>query len=546
MAFRLLDAHQSYQLGTAPPKGHIFAASAYQARIFEWIATGRGSCVVVAVAGSGKSTTIKHSLLYISPRASVQVLAFNKPIADDMNAGIKKLFAETGHSMPGLRCGTFHSLGNYAVRKALGIDKDVQPDGRKCQKLCEEWLDYNDRDENTGGPRYLPNGKPFVPEGIMYGDYACRLVAFAKGQGIGVLEPDTLEKWWDLARHHDLTLDHEDADETRAIEIARELLTRSNAAAKERHLLDFDDMLYLPLLYRLRLWQNDWVFVDEAQDTNPVRRALAKLALKPGGRLVAVGDPRQAIYGFTGASHDAIDLIKREFSAVELPLTVSYRCAQSVVRQAQTIVDYIEAAPSAPEGKVETLQIKDTIKLLGEHDAVLCRTNAPLVNLAYQLIASGKPCKILGREIGVGLVKLIRNLKADSISHLLERVETWQAREVAKYTGRGEENKAQSVSDRAECIRVVAENLNEDDYTIAALVARIEGLFSDTNGCLMLSTAHKSKGREWDRVAILRPDLMPSKWARQQWQQTQEQNLQYVAWTRAKSHLIFMEGETLK
>jgi len=84
---------------------------------------------------------------------------------------------------------------------------------------------------------------------------------------------------------------------------ARSLIQASNESAK-LGMLDFDDQLYLPLLWKLRLFQNDFVFIDEAQDTNPVRRALAKLALRPGGRLIAVGDPRQAIYGFTGASHE--------------------------------------------------------------------------------------------------------------------------------------------------------------------------------------------------------------------------------------------------
>src|SRR5206468_3822369 len=148
-------------------------------------------------------------------------------------------------------------------------------------------------------------------------------------------------------------------------------------------------------------------FIDEAQDTNPARRALAKLALKPGGRLIAVGDPMQAIYGFTGASHDAMDLIAAEFDTVELPLSVSYRCARTIIGMAQTIVPYLEAAPNAPDGAVSRLPLKTALNALKPSDAVLCRQTAPLVSLAFKLIAAGRGCIILGREIAKGLTNLI-------------------------------------------------------------------------------------------------------------------------------------------
>jgi superfamily I DNA/RNA helicase len=60
------------------------------------------------------------------------------------------------------------------------------------------------------------------------------------------------------------------------------------------------------------------------------------------------------------------------------------------------------------------------------------------------------------------------------------------------------------------------------------------------NGCLTLCTVHKAKGLEWNRVYILDEFLMPSKYARQAWQQQQETNLQYVAVTRAKQELKFI------
>lgn len=501
-----------------------FKPSPYQQKFLTWVRDGKGSAVVVAVAGSGKTTTIIQGLAQIPEGRSVRMLAFNTTIASELKAKIAELGEELGRSFKDVSASTFHSLGYGVLGKRLGLTRADQPDANKLRNICRDWLGEDDR--------------------TLYSDFICKLVSLAKGQGVGCLVPDTDAIWWEMIQHHDLFLEAEDATEGRAVELARQLLAHSNRLATERKLIDFDDMLYLPLVFKLRLWQNDWVFIDEAQDTNPVRRALAKLALKPGGRLVAVGDPRQAIYGFTGASHDAIDLIKSEFNCVELPLTVSYRCGRSIVALAQNIVPYIEAFDGAAEGLVEhDKTMKEALAVLGDHDAILCRNTAPLVTQAYQIIAQGRAVRILGREIGQGLVSLVKNMKAKNLPGLEDKLAAYAEREAAKFMAKGQEGKAEAVHDRVECLRVVIGNLPENERTIPGLIRRIESLFSDSNGCLTLCTVHKAKGKEWDRVAILRPDLMPSKWARQDWQQLQEDNLMYVAWTRAKAHLIFLAKE---
>lgn len=502
-----------------------FVPSPAQQTYYDWLTGDKGSAIIRAVAGSGKTTTIVNGIPLLPPWVSVQLFSFNTEIAKEMKSRLEfmreDLEWEPNH-YAGVRASTFHSIGFGAVRKHLG-SKLGKTDGNKSRTLIRAWLGERDQE--------------------LYGPFIAKLVGYAKGQGIGALTPDTLDAWWDLIRHHDLALDSEEADEEQAVALARELLKRSNDAAKTQGLIDFDDQLYLPLLWRCRLFQNDYVFIDEAQDTNPARRALAKLALKPGGRLIAVGDPRQAIYGFTGASADAMDLIKREFNCVELPLTVSYRCAKSVVELAKTLVPYLEAAPGAAEGQVTELPAKDALKLLDAHDAVLCRNTAPLVAFAFHLIAQGRGCVILGRDIGAGLIDLIKKQRAAGIDRLVEKLEAFREREVAKFMAKGEEQKAEAVTDRMACIKAVIDNLTEANRTIPALIAMIDGMFSDTNGVLTLATIHKAKGKEWKRVGILRADLMPSKWARQDWQREQEYNLMYVAYTRAMEHLIFITGD---
>ena len=61
----------------------------------------------------------------------------------------------------------------------------------------------------------------------------------------------------------------------------------------------------------------------------------------------------------------------------------------------------------------------------------------------------------------------------------------------------------------------------------------------------MLSTVHKAKGLEADRIFLLNPDEMPLKWHNQQeWELQQERNIKYVALTRAQSELYFMHMQT--
>jgi DNA helicase-2/ATP-dependent DNA helicase PcrA len=75
-------------------------------------------------------------------------------------------------------------------------------------------------------------------------------------------------------------------------------------------------------------------------------------------------------------------------------------------------------------------------------------------------------------------------------------------------------------------------------------VEKIRSLFSDTEGeqkVLTLSTIHKAKGKEWDRVFALGMDTYsPSKWARKEWELEQEDNLCYVQVTRSKQHLTLV------
>lgn len=499
--------------------------SPYQQNFFDWIRAGTGSCVLVAVAGSGKTTVLVEGSRHM--RGSIASAMYNKSAATEFQGRL----AEAGIGNNEHRAGTFHSHGFSALRR-------VYPRAKL--------------DERAKTALLLDTCK--VPK--EFHSFCAKLVSLAKQGAVGLLQPEADDAtWWGIIRHHDLDGDLEDPAAARwCIGWARDMLERGRAACPE--LIDFDDMIYMPVVMKtMRVWQNDWLLVDEAQDTNPARRCLARKMLRPGGRAVFVGDPCQAIYGFTGADNDSLDLIRSEFGCAELPLTISYRCPRAVVADAQRLVPHIEASPEAAEGAVHECFLEDLlptvqpgevsgnraitippVERLTADDAILCRNTKPLVKLAFKLIRAGTACHVEGREIGAGLLRLATRWKSvRTMDRLREKLTGYLEQETAKLMAKGQEAQAGALADRVETLLVIMDGCPD----LACVEKKIGDLFRDGEPTLTLSTIHKSKGREWGRVFILgRSTYMPSKWARQDWQRDQERNLEYVAVTRSKGELI--------
>lgn len=259
----------------------------------------------------------------------------------------------------------------------------------------------------------------------------------------------------------------------------------------------------------------------------------------------------QAIYGFTGADAHAMDNLESAFSCSRLPLTITYRCPKVIVKHARNWVHHIEAAPTAPDGTLREISAVDFDRLgsdsFTQNDAILCRNTRPLVSLALALIRRNISCRVEGRDIGQSLLALVNRWKtANTLSKLQFKLEAFQHTEGHKLRGRGQQQKAAQLDDKINSLIAVMESLGPSG-DIASLRARINSLFGDTEPgkpprVCTLSTIHKAKGREWDRVYLLgRNELMPSKWARQDWELQQEKNLIYVAVTRAKRELVEVE-----
>lgn len=202
-------------------------------------------------------------------------------------------------------------------------------------------------------------------------------------------------------------------------------------------------------------------------------------------------------------------------------------------------ITFSSSAPLGSVSKLTQYEPKDFVST----SAVLCRNTAPLISFAFALIRRGVGCRVLGKEFGTGLVTLVKKLNARSLDELEKKLEMYRTREVEKFLRKGEEEAAQGVRDKCDCIAIFIANADPSE-PLSYLYERITSLFSDgPSGLLTLSTVHKAKGLEWPKVFILdKSKLMPSKFARTAWAKEQERNLIYVAITRAVLDLVYIDS----
>ncbi len=306
-------------------------------------------------------------------------------------------------------------------------------------------------------------------------------------------------------------------------------------------IIDYTDMVWLPHKLELQPPTFEWVFVDEAQDLNAAQRELVLKCRAAGGRMLFVGDERQAIMAFAGADAKSYRTIRERLDATELPLSICYRCPKDHIDLAQAIVPHIEARPDAPDGVVEHIPEDDLGGIVKEGDLILCRMTAPLVTWCIKLISQKIPARVRGRDVAKQLTDLARTLADNGpyseLGKFINAYETTQLEYLTKEEASDEQMTA--LSDKCEALRACFHSFQATD--VDGLCAQIEGLFSDERASVWLSTIHRAKGLEAARVLLLKPDKVPLIWAGQRPEELlQERNLRYVALTRSTDTLILL------
>lgn len=545
--------------------------------------------IVEARAGTGKTTTLVEGLKFVvagrSPGKGVTVegdqltsiipspqqkavwdamamsagkakticfVAFNKSIATELQRRVP----------PGVDAMTMHSLGYRAVTRALGRQ---EPNQWVVQDIIADLLGMDGREAKRKKAATMAATEELVS--------LCKM-NLADGT------PEELDR---LAAHYDVEMN---GNRPEVYGLVPKVLERCKTPKGK---INFDDMIWLPVVLGLHLTRYDLLLVDEAQDLNRCQQALAK---KSGHRLILVGDPKQAIYGFAGADSESMARVARELGyskcsdgpthsfttdleydqsghtlnceycgepkpergCIILPLTVTRRCGKAIVAEARKLVPDFEAHESNPAGIVRTAKRaskerpvvkpeEDYSTQIGPGDFALCRINAPLISECFKFIRQGRKANIQGRDIGQGLIKTIDKLsgKNDSMTvpAFVAALSDWLSAETAKEQAKKypSETRLTTLQDRYDCILCFSEGAT----TTGAMKRKVNDVFTDdkTSPGIKLSSIHKAKGLEARRVFILKANF-GRRDRMQPWEVEQERNLEYVAITRAIEELVFV------
>lgn len=476
--------------------------SKYQTDVFDHVANNPQHLIVSAVAGSGKTTTIIEAARRLPDYASTAMVAFNKAIQQEFEARLSLLGKNS------VTAKTYHALGLDAVKASRLYRPKVEQS--KAVFLLKRHYDYVPHSQKMAAAKAWEMLRYNLLEPSP-GHFAAIVAAY---------EIPVQEQWADI--------------------VYQMVVWLSQVWLGELSMIDYADMIYLPVADdRIRPRKYDFVFADEVQDTNAAELAL--LEMSTGGKFIGVGDRRQAIYGFAGAGTESVDVVKARLGADELPLSISYRCPRAVgqlINQEFPEIPF-RVAENAPEGVVRRISAASLEAELRPGDMVLCRVNSDLVSLAVDLLASGKPAAIKGRDLGERLIALIDEFRPESAIDLMRAASEWGYAEAAKWRNFGLEQRAAEVADRAEILVGLAARLG----SVEAVKSVISTLFqsSSSAGKVLLSSGHRAKGLEAERVYIIRPDLLPHPAAKKEGEVKQEMNLKYVMYSRSKMELVICD-----
>lgn len=271
----------------------------------------------------------------------------------------------------------------------------------------------------------------------------------------------------------------------------------------------------------LKLWERsdpripgEFVMFDEAQDASPVM--LSAVRQQADAQVVFVGDSQQAIYEWRGAVNALgnVDADHRRF------LTQSFRFGDAIAEVANVILDRLDADLRL----VGTPSIGSSVAAIdGLPSAVLCRTNACAMETLLNFQARDVKAHLVGggAEI-VAFAKAAQDLMDGKRTYHPELAcfESWE--EVREYV----------VADpQGDDLRLLVRMVEE--YGVAIIMDAVNGMMAEDAADVVVSTAHKAKGREWPTVR-LGPDFPD---VSQRENPEAELRLLYVAATRARDVL---------
>lgn len=489
--------------------------STYQKTIKDVFQKSSSNLVIDAAPGSGKTFMLCLLAKLVPISIPTIFLAFNKSIAEELS---KKLPFN-------VKAMTLHSLGMRTLCSVIHSKLIVNAD--KTFALCV-------KDKNLELEYYHPYKGDRKKE-IAYLFSLCKLYDLYRMNLV-----EDLNQFKNIAFDYDLPAVN-DVD----LQNLRKIINKMdsyNHALVDGSMIDFTDMLWLCKDFD-KSWFNQYgvVFVDEGQDLNPLQKVLVEKILKPDGRFVVVGDERQCIYTFTGSNLQSFKAFKQKENTVTLPLSVTYRCSHKVVDKANEVFSGLECFEGNREGEVR----QGTIDEVQEGDYILCRNNQPLVQAYIELLSKGKKATIYGRDYGEKLCKLLDKIDSEDKVEIFQKLGEMRTSLIEELKAKGVQNVDYhpALGNFDEMYSIISLLLSRMSPTQMRM--QIKEMFTDEKReGVILMTCHKAKGLENENIFFLNSNLIPSKYAQSPQMLYAERCLYYVAVTRAKNKLVYINLES--
>lgn len=448
--------------------------------------------VITAGAGTGKTSTLRLIADALGEKygATGVYIAYNKAIQVDASKSFPR----------NVECRTAHSLAFRAVGKNYKAKLNAKRlTGRQIANLLDIDRGYA-----------LPEDRELSPQAI--GSMVMQTIGkWCHSTDTFITEahvphtPGTEDVSWELAGY--------------VAGIARKAW-ETDLLPTDRGSLPFSHDMYV------KVWaltqpqiKADFILYDEAQDADP---CIAGVVLaQEGVQLIAVGDESQAIYGWRGAT----DAMKSWPAQHRVTLAKSFRFGPAIAAEANKFLGLLDA-PLRIEGAGNPDSVSGPLAPT-EADAILTRTNAALIQYALDIHYT-RSFAIVGGTVAIekfaDAAEALLSGRSASWHADLGAFKTWN--DVVDYV-----NNDEGGTDIRAMVNMVR------DYGVETLREVCRKAVSEDRADVVLSTAHKSKGREWGKVLIASDFQRETAEGEKIEPSRGEQMLMYVAVTRAKDHI---------
>ena len=460
-----------------------------QADALDRFATGE-SLAIVAGAGTGKTSTLV--LLAEASTKRGRYMAFNKAIVNDSATRFP----------PNVACSTIHSIAHKVV-------------GQR----------YSARIQNSARMRSDEIARIIgtFPMTVRYGTQTKVLQpGYLAGLAVRSVERFCQSADHELGPQHVPFIDGIDDPTKRDEHPNNDEVRAAILPAMQKAWDDYEDpqgRLPYKHAHYLKAWHLlgpratvDFLMVDEAQDLSPVMLDIVQQ--QTHAQLVLVGDPHQSIYAFTGAVN-AFDHITTKHRT---QLSQSFRFGPAIADVANDLLALLGADLELTGlGSIDSRIVEG-----GAPDAILCRTNATAVTEVMRAMTAGRRPHLFG-----GGDQVIRF--AEAAQQLKEQGRCWHP-DLACFNSWKEVQDYTMADEQGGELKLLVDLV--DQFGAVEIAATLQACADERDADLVVSTAHKAKGREWNHVRLAGdfPDLDPLP-------VDEQLRLLYVAVTRAKLRL---------